>query len=94
MKGAGGVEGTAYEFSEALLSVPRGAARDHVEMEISVVPERLRKLYVRAVTGGRCSPRDRIKLMCAQCVGYEDYRRAIPSCRDRTCPLWEERPYQ
>lgn len=57
------------------------------------VPELRRHLFVRTIDGS-ASPRQAIKAMCQQCVGYEDVQEAIRGCQSSRCPLWAYRPYR
>jgi hypothetical protein len=55
------------------------------------VPPSLRRLYGR-VRAGEASPRQAIKMQCAECTGYD--RAAVAECPARACPLWRYRPWQ
>ena len=39
----------------------------------------------------KASPRQAIKAICAECVGYD--RESVAGCTAYACPLWNLRPY-
>lgn len=59
----------------------------------NLIPQNYRGLYLRVVTG-KASPRQVIKLKCAECCGFEDTKTRISECSVFRCPLRFLRPYQ
>jgi hypothetical protein len=55
------------------------------------VPNSFAKLYDLTLKGV-ASPRKAIKMLCAECCGYD--RQAIAECPARGCPLWRYRPWE
>ncbi len=76
-----------------------GGARMNSEQErvseeyAETVPEFYKGTYLRAARR-TASPRQAIKANCSFCVGYEEVRERVRSCRVLICPLWPYRPYQ
>jgi len=54
------------------------------------IPVSMQKTYDRAMSGK--SPRNGIKAMCQECMGYDRYE--VSLCTDRGCPLYPYRPYR
>ena len=77
--------------------------REYAEWEKTAMPGQLRKakdvpklykaLHMRAMTG-HCSLRQRIKLTCAECMGWSNVREEVRNCTATACSLWQVRPYQ
>lgn len=63
-------------------------------IDVKTLPCDCQQVWTRAIQG-KCSPRQAIKAMCQQCMGWEDYLALIRDCGSRDdCPLWHLRPYQ
>lgn len=54
-------------------------------------PAKYRNLHLK-VMRGEVSPRQAIKVMCLECVGWE--RREVTACTSSACPLHRLRPFQ
>lgn len=54
-------------------------------------PENLHTLCNRIEKG---SAKAAIKLMCCQCMGFDEMAKAIRNCTSKGCPLYAFRPYQ
>jgi hypothetical protein len=57
----------------------------------AAVPVKFRKLYLR-VLEGQASPRQAIKAMCMECIGWE--AREVALCTSPACPLYLHRPFK
>jgi hypothetical protein len=63
------------------------------ERRAATVPPRYRPLYLRVVNG-KATRSGAIRIMCAECVGWEDVAEAIRGCTSPACPLYHHRPYR
>lgn len=61
------------------------------QRRLSGVPVKYRQKYLSAVQG-KASPRESIRAMCLECMGYDT--KEITSCSSDACPLWHHRPYR
>lgn len=61
------------------------------QRRLSGVPPRFRAKYVAALAG-KASPREAIKIMCLECVGYVSAD--VAGCTSDACPLHKYRPFR
>jgi hypothetical protein len=66
-------------------------AQTPVERRLKWIPSRYRAGYLTSMRG-EGSPREAIKAMCLQCIGYDP--KEITRCTSTACPLYAFRPFQ
>lgn len=74
---------------------PENMLHPKAQKQLKNMPHSYRNLYWDVMTGtNNKSPRNAIKAMCQQCIGYENTSESIKDCKGVTCPLYLYRPYQ
>lgn len=69
------------------------AQSDQIRKHIESIPVNFRLRSVRAFKG-ELSATQTLRLKCAECVGFEDVRPRVSTCKSWRCPIWNLRPYQ
>ena len=60
---------------------------------LKAVPPKYRKVYLRVMDEKKpAPPRQAIKVMCMECVGWD--KKEVATCPATACPLWLHRPFK